>query len=174
MVAKAMWVSMLVLSVLAITGLGFAAFTAQSNVTITGTGGTLSLAISNWSTETSASYVNCVGVSNSTSLAITAGPLAPGDWCEVFGNVTNTGNVPTTVLANWPHEGIDSCFDWVVILPTHSATPPVGHGLLPGASEKFQFALGLDSEAGNSCEGAVASVSIFFNATSADTTTTFP
>ncbi|MCI4322525.1 MAG: hypothetical protein L3K03_00625 [Thermoplasmata archaeon] len=159
MVAKALWVSMLVLGVLAVSGLGFAAFTAQSNVTITGTGGTLSLAVTNWSTETSQSYVGCWGWTSGSNLSIEAAPLAPGDWCEVFANITNAGNVPATVTA-WTSLAPGSCFDWVVISPSESGSSTVA----PGASIQFQGALGLSSEAGNSCQGAVGNLVVNFDA----------
>ncbi|MGP8073017.1 MAG: hypothetical protein ACLPZM_07805 [Thermoplasmata archaeon] len=175
MVGKTLWTSILVVGLLAISGLGFAAFTASYQVNLQGTAGNLSITIANDNTITSNTYVSCVASAQVGYLNITAGPFAPGDWCEVFGNITNTGNVPATVLANWPHSGIDACFDWTVIYPTHNPNvPPTGRGLQPGASEKFQFALGLDPSAGNSCENHVATVSMNFTATSMTPSTPFP
>jgi hypothetical protein len=173
--AKALWTSVLVIGIMAVGGLGFAAFTSQYYVNLQGTAGNLSITIANWNTQTSNSYVGCWGSASGAYLNITAGPFAPGDWCEVYGNITNTGNVPATVLANWPHQGIGACFEWVVIHPTHNPlVPPSGRGLQPGAFEKFQFALGLLPSAGNSCENQVATLSMNFTATSMNVSAPFP
>jgi hypothetical protein len=175
MVAKALWTSILVVGILAVSGLGFAAFTASYQVNLNGTAGNLSITIANYNTAVSNSYVGCSATASGSYLNFTAGPFAPGDWCEVYGNITNTGNVPANVLANWPHDGIDSCFVWNVVYPTHSPiVPPVGHGLLPGGTEKFQFALGLNSTAGNSCENDVATLTMDFVATSTGSSSPFP
>jgi hypothetical protein len=176
MVAKALWTSVIVVGILAVGGLGFAAFTASYQVNLQGTAGNLSIDIANYNTLTSNSYVGCaVSSYSSTTLNFSAGPFAPGDWCEVFGNITNTGNVPATVLANWPHSGVDSCFVWNVVYPTHNPNvPPSGRGLQPGHFEKFQFALGLNSTAGNSCENHVATLTMDFTATSMAVSAPFP
>lgn len=175
MAAKALWTSILVVGIMAIGGLGFAAFTASYQVNLQGTAGNLSINIANYNTITSNAYVGCSATASGNYLNFSAGPFAPGDWCEVFGNITNTGNVPASVLANWPHSGIDSCFVWNVVYPTHNpSVPPSGRGLLPGHFEKFQFALGLNSTAGNSCENSVATLTMDFTATSIGSTSPFP
>ncbi|MGA8664916.1 MAG: hypothetical protein WB809_07625 [Thermoplasmata archaeon] len=175
MVARALWTSILVVGLLAVGGIGFAAFTATYQVNIQGTAGNLSIAVANYNTQVSNAYVGCVGSISGTYLNITAGPFAPGDWCQVYGNITNTGNVPANVFANWPHSGIDACFVWTVIYPTHNPyVPPTGRGLAPGGMEKFQFALGLNVSAGNSCENDVATVTMDFTATSLAPSMPFP
>jgi hypothetical protein len=155
-----------VVAVLAVAGVGFAAFTAQATVNSTGTAGTAGLAIYNFTTGTNDGNLACTGVNSGAWLNITAGPFAPGDWCQVFGNVTNTGNLPLQVLANWPHAG-SNCFNWNVTLPNHNVNvPPKGHLLQPGGMEKFQFTMQLNGTASNSCEGQVGEFWMYFNGVS--------
>jgi hypothetical protein len=167
MVAKALWTSMLVVGLLAVGGLGFAAFTATYQVNLQGTAGNLSIGLDNYSAVTSQSYVGCwVAAGGSNWVNFSAGPLAPGDWCEVFANVTNTGNVPATVTLSSSVTG--SCFEGVVLAPSSASTT-----VAPGGSVAFQGALGLDSSAGNSCENTVGTLSVTFTAT-AGTSESFP
>jgi hypothetical protein len=155
-----------VVAVLAVAGIGFAAFTAQATVNANATAGTVGLAIYNSTTTVTDSATQCVGTISGAWLNISAGPFAPGDSCTVFGNVTNTGNLPVNVLANWPHSG-STCFNWNVTYPTHNPTvPPKGHLLQPGGFEKFEFTIQLNGTADNSCEGGVGSFWMYFNAMS--------
>lgn len=167
MAAKALWTSILVVGILAVGGLGFAAFTASYQVNVTGTAGNLSLGVANYNTLTSASYVGCwASGSGSNWVNFSAGPLAPGDWCEVFANITNTGNVPATVTATSSVTG--ACFVGAVLAPTGP-----GITVAPGGSVAFQGALGLSSTAGNSCENTVGNLTVSFTAT-AGSGTPFP
>jgi hypothetical protein len=152
-------------AVLAVAGIGFAAFTSLATVQTTSTAGSMAVVIYNDTTQVNDNTLWCTGVNSGAWLNITAGPFAPGDSCTVFGNVTNTGNLPANVLANWPHTG-SSCFVYTVTFPTHNPyVPPSGRGLAPGAFEKFQFTLTLNATAGNSCENQVGYFDMFFNAT---------
>ena len=100
MITKTMMVSLFALSLLALTGIGYAAFTSTVTANITATGGTLTL---EWNTPavdvSSASYANCgytYGVSTTT---FTVSAIAPGDagcWYDL--SVYNAGNVPATTL----------------------------------------------------------------------------
>ena len=167
MVTKALWTSILVVGLLAVGGLGFATFTAQQNVVINGTAGTLSIAVYNYTTEVSnSSYMSCWATSDGAYLNFSAGPFAPGDWCTVYGNITNTGNLPAHVLANWPHFD-NGCFTQNITYPSHNpSVPPSGRGLLPGHFEMFEFTLELPLGAGNSCMGVTGWVEMTFTATS--------
>jgi|SRR5271170_5216158 len=167
MVAKALWTSVLVVGLLAVGGLGFAAFTAQYQVNLQGTAGNLGLSIGGTNVVTSQPYVGCsVSGSGSNWVNFSAGPMAPGDWCEVFTNVTNTGNVPATVTTS--STVIGGCFEGAILSPESG---PIT--LAPGGTIAFQGAIGLDSSAGNSCENTVGTVSVTF-AASAGTSESFP
>jgi hypothetical protein len=170
MVAKALWASVLVVGLLALGGLGYSAVELTQNVTINGQAGTWSVAFTgdfNYLNDTSYGYVsgigcsgpaNAAGVSGST-LTVTSTNMGPGDWCEVFGNISNTGSVPVTfqtISVVTP----DSCWNWVIIHPTFSTV------LYTGNTLAFQVALKLAGNAPNSCQGqsGVLSVTFGFNA----------
>ena len=163
MATKALWTSVLVVGLLAVGGLGFAAFTASYQVNLTGTAGNLNVGMEDYNVVTSQSYVGCwVSGSGGNWINFSAGPFAPGDWCEVFANITNTGNVPAQVT--FAVTGTRACFDWAVLAPAALSSTP----LAPGGSMEFQGALQLNSTAGNSCENAVGSLSVAFTATAGD------
>jgi hypothetical protein len=160
MVAKTLWVAALAVTLLAVGGLGFAAFTSTYFVNLSGTGGTLSLGLSNLNTRTSAPYVSCATSGGGNNwLNISAGPFAPGDWCAVFGNVTNTGNVPANVTVhNWFSTSSPGCFLWKLLLPQAGSSQTVW----PEGSVAFEVAIQLNSQATNSCEGATGTVTVQF------------
>jgi hypothetical protein len=160
MAAKTLWVAALAVTLLAVGGLGFAAFTATYFVNLSGTGGELSLGLSNWNVQTSASYVGCtVSGYGSNWVNFSAGPFAPGDWCAVFGNVTNTGNVGANVTVhNWFVTANPGCFLWKLETPQAGSTQWV----LPGGSVAFEVVLELNSQATNVCQGATGTVTVQF------------
>jgi hypothetical protein len=159
MAAKALWTSVLVVGLLAVGGFGFAAFTASYQVNLQGTAGNLSIALVDYNTVSSQSYVGCWASSSGANwINFSAGPLAPGDWCELFANVTNTGNVPATLTTTSTVSG--ACFEGAVLSPSSA---PVT--VAPGGTVAFQGAIGLLSTAGNSCENTVGGLSVTFSAT---------
>ncbi len=162
MTSKALWTSVLIVGVLAVGGLGFAAFTASYQVNLQGTAGNLGLTFENSNQVVSSSYVVCSASTQPGYLNVTAGPFAPGDWCEVFANVTNSGNVPAMVT--WSSSGTGACFDWAVLQPIADTSTT----LAPGGTLAFQGALELDPSAGNSCENAVGSLSVSFSASASN------
>jgi hypothetical protein len=167
MVAKALWASVLVVSLLAVGGLGFAAFTASYQININGTAGTLGLSITNDSVMVSNSYVGCYATWGSDYVNFSAGPFAPGDYCIVFANVTNTGNIPAAVHEHATQMG--ACFEWAVNSPGHSnpGGSNKGHNtmLAPGASWAFVGVLELNPADNNTCQGATSTLAVTFTAT---------
>ena len=159
MVAKALWVTMLAVGVLSLSGLGYAAFTASTSVTMYGTGGHLDLAVQSFSTSTSQSYVGCTGTINTDgTLTVTAGPLAPGDWCDVTAVIENTGNVPATLTASSSTStGFSSCFQSVL----ESSTPST---VAAGGTYNFHGAIELGDSAGNGCQSVTGSITWTFTA----------
>lgn len=161
MVAKALWTSILVVGLLAVGGLGFAAFTATYQVNLQGTAGNLSVAFGDSNMITSQSYVGCwVSGEGSSWLNVSAGPFVPGDWCEVFGNLTNTGNVPATVTTSATLTDPAGCFEWALLAPESSSVT-----VAPGGTVAFQGALELNPADGNSCQNTVGTLSVTFTAT---------
>jgi hypothetical protein len=160
MVAKAIWATILAIGVLAVSGLGFAAFTAQATVNATATAGTLSVVWDNAAVQGDGQvYTLCSASIQGTNLWFNASALAPGDWCMVFGNLSNTGNVGANVELNTvTSTGFSNCFSWDQ-LSSSSGTISAG-GEFP-----FQATLGVLSTAGNSCEGATGTATTTLSVT---------
>jgi hypothetical protein len=89
---------------LAVTGIGFAAFTSGAFIGASGTAGTVGpltwgSVVGTGKGGPGASYVSCgysIGTKVNTSdlLTITAGPLAPGDYCTFAATLYNAGSLP--------------------------------------------------------------------------------
>ena len=166
MVAKALWASVLVVGLLALGGLGYSTVELTQNVTINAQAGTWSVAFSgdfNYLNDTAYGYISGIGCSgpanagdvSGSTLTVTSTNMGPGDWCEVFGNISNTGSVPvtfSTISSVIPND----CWNWVIIHPTFSTV------LYSGNTMPFQIALKLSGAAPNSCEGQSATLSVTF------------
>lgn len=158
MVAKAIWVTILAIGVLSVSGLGFAAFTAAGTATTNGTGGTLSVAWQNSSSEVSATYVTCSTATAGSQLWANVTDLAPGDWCVVFGNLSNTGTVGASIsVTDSVSNGFHSCFTWDQISNSQSTVSA-------GGSYAWEAAIELNNHADNSCQGATGMVTTTISA----------
>ncbi len=152
MVAKAIWVTMLAIGVLSVSGLGFAAFTATGTATTSATGGTLGLEWANSSTMASTTYVGCGSATVGSELWANVSALAPGDWCVVFGNLTNTGNVGATIsVSDTVSNSFSRCFTWDQISSSHTSIAPSG-------TYAWEAAIELNDRAGNGCQSASGTV----------------
>lgn len=152
MVAKAIWVTILAIGVLSVSGLGFAAFTASATAQTNAQGGTLGLMWDNSSTMASQTYVGCSSATSGSSLWANVTALAPGDWCVVFGNLTNTGNVGASVsVSDSVSNGFSGCFTWDQISASSTTLSPSG-------TYMWEAAIELNDRAHNDCQGASGSV----------------
>ncbi|MHB8351483.1 MAG: hypothetical protein ACYDFT_02145 [Thermoplasmata archaeon] len=159
MVAKAIWVTILAIGVLSVSGLGFAAFTAAGTATTSGTGGSLSLAWDNSNSQVSATYVTCGTAIVGSNLWANVTDLAPGDWCVVFGNITNTGTVGASIsVSDSVSNGFHSCFAWDQISNSKATVSA-------GGTYAWEGAIELNTRAGNSCQGATGTVTTSITAT---------
>jgi hypothetical protein len=119
MMTKTMVVSLFALSLLALTGIGYAAFTSSIIMNGSGNAGTLSIVWGN-SVSTAAydesgnaiSYATCTySGAGTTTLTLSANNLGPGDYCIFRTTITNTGTIPGTMtITNWGGiTGYDPC-----------------------------------------------------------------
>jgi hypothetical protein len=163
MVAKAVWATILAIGVLAVSGLGFAAFTSLATVQTTSTAGTLSVGWANAAVSGDGNtYTTCAVSFTGANLYFNASTMAPGDWCMVFGNLTNTGNVGASYsIGTTTSVGFSNCFSWDQISATNGT---VG----PGSNVAFQASVGVLSSAGNSCQGQIGTVTSTITASAAN------
>jgi hypothetical protein len=100
MITKTMIVSLFALSLLALTGIGYATFTSTIYVNGTATAGTLNIAFAaspylatGTTSPVGAGTCSFSGTGSSTTLTVTN--MAPGDTCTATITVANTGSLPT-------------------------------------------------------------------------------
>jgi hypothetical protein len=161
-------------AIVAVGGIGFAAFTASASISGNVYAGTASLG---W--DTAAPIVSCNGTagtywsgdspivsvsSSGNTLSVSSYYYAPGDTCYVTSiGIINTGNVPilvTGVTDTSTVTGGTSCVtsDW-----TYGQTYWTGTDFgLPGsgAVDTGGFWFGLESGVGNGCQGATLNLDL--------------
>lgn len=177
MVARTMWVSLLVVGFMAVSGLGFAAFTVSPlSATNSATAGSASWVLDTFSVTASESPVttDCSWTNTATAMSITGTNFAPGDWCSDFGSVHNTGTLPLTVSYTITGPSNGACFNGQIGQPTgtNNPLPASGFPLAGGASQPFYIALELTEGVPGSCssESSGAFVITFTAAVSASPT----
>lgn len=111
MITKTTVVALFALSLLAFTGIGYAAFTTTTSINVTATAGTVGpLDWSAGAAAPSTSYGVCTvggGGGGGAPMTITMSALAPGDSCTVTATLTNTGNIPASLS-----DALTSCNDY--------------------------------------------------------------
>ena len=92
-----------IVAVVAVGGMGFAAFVSSISYNATINAGTLNI---EWfgtpSYATNHTYNTCSASFAATTATVTVGALAPGDWCVVKEYIKNIGNVPGYFWENSP------------------------------------------------------------------------
>jgi len=102
MITKTMMVSLFALSLLALSGVGFAVYSASVTINGTASGGTLVLGTSSWASGTttptgagSCAWSDYVAGSPAT-ITLTVTNMAPGDSCTASLHIDNLGTLPMT------------------------------------------------------------------------------
>ncbi len=178
---KILWATLAAIGLMAVTGVGFATFTASGSATVNGTAGTLSFQFTNvhvtssalaYGAEYQGAMVGCTsptitttGTSPATgqTLSISAADMSVGDWCAVTFTVQNTGNIPGTyTVGAGTTTGQSGCWQF---LPSSGSGGTLSAG---GTSSSTTIALEVADDnptAGNSCEGTTGSVSVAISLT---------
>ena len=176
-------VSLLAISLLATTGIGFAAFTTSSTNTYQFSAGKTGYSWSSvtfYATNSSGTWGNSIGAAvdggvGGTPLTLSVSNLAPGDTFILYATLTNTGSVAESIVEAGPVTVNDpsSCgaffYQDTLSAPSTSTFAIGGHTytfpntnalsgvlLAPGHSVTIYFAMGLLSTAGNACQGTSA------------------
>ena len=154
-------VSLFALSLLALTGIGYAVFTSSVTASITATGGTLNLEWNGIAVDPgSASYASCGYTYGLTTSTFTVGAIAPGDagcWYDV--TLYNAGNLPATSIAvggggafggSDPGDSGYACFEAAIVGAPASLNPST-------VSPTFYVHIYIDGGHSNACSGFSAS-----------------
>ena len=150
MMTKTTVVSLFALSLLALSGIGYAAFTSTIYVSGSASAGTLILNFANPATpgtSTPTGVGTCAFSGTGGSTTFTVSNLAPGDSCEAYITITNSGTLPTSSestslsgLTNicWGSEPVN-CFVVEDTLGLNSATTATGSGGPVGVGGSFSY-----------------------------------
>jgi hypothetical protein len=177
-------------AIVAVGGIGYAAFTSTAYINGNIGAGTVQLAWCNPDYASCAAYFGAVapatsyetdpGVNNcptpnvietntpEDTLVLSATNLAPGDYCTFTASLENTGNLPVSVTGTGPYNGAGSCGDLVYgdnINGGDLGYTPSSPSISVGGSFGFQASLGLSSSASTQSETCTFDVSFTGTAT---------
>ena len=172
MMTKTTVVSLFAISLLALTGVGFAAFTSSIYVYGTAGAGTLAVQFNNpatpgTSTPSGAGTCGFSGTGGSTSF--TASNLAPGDICTATITVYNTGSLPTTSETTSLSAPVNvcngaNCFYVSDSLGLQSWTATNGFGGPVGIGGSFVYSVSVQLDPGSTVQSESGSFTITLTA----------
>jgi len=165
-----------IVAVVAVGGIGFAAFTTSAYVQGSATAGTFGpLYWTHGDPTSTESFDQCsatIGTMFNTSdtLTLSAGNLAPGDFCGFQAHLHNAGTIPANVYAEITAATGNACgvtYMYDTFAPTGESlgvtTAPQAIGA--GGSLFYQASLGIGSDAGNWAQGQNCTFTVTFSAT---------
>ena len=168
------WVMGLVamVAVVAVGGIGFAAFTTSAYINGGANAGTFQL---QWQGPTSGvgsqTYNTCPAPTGSTmtntsdTLTLTAGNLAPGDYCTFNAVLADVGTLPGQTYDSITAVS-GACYWFFSDNYGGHAAPPVPEtplgplSIAPGSPIAYSATLGLYGDQGNGCQGASLSFTV--------------
>lgn len=166
MSAKIVWMSLVVVAVLAVSGLGFAAWTSTAVINGTGSAGNINLDFSNLTVKllsNSAPYTTCLGTVNTPpdTATVHANNFGPESMCVIYANLTDTGSLPVTTLHTHlvVTNNVTGCWQFKTLLP-------VGSSLAPGAFSPFEGFFELEQR--SACQLTLGAFTLTFTGTLAD------
>jgi hypothetical protein len=93
-------VSLFAITLLALTGIGYAAFTSTATANINASAGTLNLYFSYGTVTTYTSVAGtCTAYASGGQLYVSYTNAAPGDTCSFYGTIANAGSLPATSVS---------------------------------------------------------------------------
>jgi len=170
MMTKTTIVSLFAISLLALTGVGFAAFTSQITVTGTASAGTLAIEFNvpttpGTSTPSGDGSCSYSGTGASTTLTVTN--MVPGDTCTAYITIQNVGTVPTssetTAITGGPYcnfVGQTNCFAVLDSLGLNSETGATGAYGSIGVGGTLTYSVSVIFPSGSTSQSTTASFTI--------------
>jgi hypothetical protein len=161
-----------VVAFVAVGGLGFAAFTTSAYINGSAGAGTFQLQWQGPATGTpSASYVSCITpyatttTNASDTLVLSAGNLAPGDYCVFTAQLVDIGTLPGNTYDFITSVAGPCSWFFSDNYGGHTAPPvpetPLGPlGITPSSPISYSATLGLWAGQGNACQGATLTFSV--------------
>ena len=167
------------IAIVAVGGIGFAAFTTTATVSGNGSAGSVQLtwtagaatfcseSVNTYTDVVSTGYVYYPG----DTLILSAGNLAPGDYCTFSATINNVGSLPVTVTGAAPTGFSGAACSAIYYgdsisggggagspFGTYSTSSPTVAAY--GGTTSFTASIGLGSGAGNSYEGTGCSFTV--------------
>ena len=142
MINRSVALSLLAMSLLISTGVGYAAFTSAVTGTVALGAGTLTLEFTSLSISSGPSYAHITGITPSLpatgTVSFDVGPVAPGDTIVISYTVENTGTLPATSIVPTGFSMVSQSCDNVFFLSSAGLTP----GTL-AAGDSFSSTIGV-------------------------------
>jgi len=170
MMTKTTVVSLFAISLLALTGIGYAAFTYSITVTGTASAGTLAIEFNvpaNPGVSTPSGDGACSFSGTGTSTTLTVTNMVPGDTCTAQITIQNIGTVPTstetTAISGGPYcnsPGQLNCFAVTDSLGLNSETGATGSGGSIGVGGTYLYSVNVIFPTGSTSQSTTASFTI--------------
>jgi len=154
-----------VVAFVAVGGLGFAAFTTSAYINGSASAGTFQLQWQGPASGTPSAYYNTcptpyatTTTNSSDTLVLSAGNLAPGDYCVFTAQLVDIGTLPGNSYDFVSTDAYSGC-SWFLTdnFGGHHNPPetPLGPiGIAPGSPISYSATLGLSGGQGNGCQSA--------------------
>jgi hypothetical protein len=163
MSTKIVWMSLVVVAVLSVSGLGFAAWTSTAVINGTGSAGNINLDFSNLTVKlmsNTAPPTTCLGTVNTPpdTATVHANDFGPESMCVIYANITDTGSLPVTTLHSHlvVTNNVTGCWQFKTLMP-------VAGSLAPGASSPFEGFFELESN--SACQLTLGAFTLTFTGT---------
>jgi predicted ribosomally synthesized peptide with SipW-like signal peptide len=158
-------VSLLAISLLALTGISYAAFTSTATANVNATAGNINLVWNNVVVDgTTVPYANCgVGSLGYNSITLTVSAIEAGDGgCLYDMQLLNSGNVPANSITPSPasgtYFGAYNCFTI-----SYSSVPAA---LGPGGNAWLYLRVSIDASQPTGCQSQTGSIAVTFTGSS--------
>lgn len=168
MFTKTTIISLLAISLLAIGGIGYSAFTASVTVSANASAGTFGFSVGGApSVSFSGTDGTCVFTGSGTTISAAATNWNDGTTCTISGNIYNTGSLPGTITepaltlgdtgGSLVNNACVGSPDWTATLVL-SPSSPAAIGPSPSGVVGYTLTISLGPSSNNGCQGTTFSI----------------